>query len=155
MGSLVMSREIPCGPEAVFGTIVRPATWHRWFTIHRGFVREPPELLSEGATLLSRVTLLGADDELEWTVEVLDAPFRMVLLGSGSGGARSEFTYWLRPSEAGTTLTIGGVFTGPEFTPEHSAALEDHGRAELAHTLDLLAAITCAGSAGRGERRPA
>ncbi|MEU0539089.1 SRPBCC domain-containing protein [Nocardia sp. NPDC005978] len=145
MGSLVSSREMPGTPEMVFDAIIRPSTWAQWFSIHRDFVQPPPDRLTEGATLVSRVALLGLDDELEWVVEVLDAPYRIVLLGSGNGGVRSEFTYWLRPSPEGTTLTIGGVFTGPHITPEYSATLERHGRAELADTLDRLAAVLAAG----------
>lgn len=145
MGSLVMTKEMPGTPEALFATITRPATWEQWFSIHRDFVHEPPDRLAEGATLASRVVMLGVGDEFEWTVEVLDEPYRIVLLGSGNTGLRSEFTYWLRPSERGTTLTIGGVFTGPQLTAARSATMERHGRAELERTLDQLATTVLAG----------
>ncbi|GAB2666009.1 type II toxin-antitoxin system Rv0910 family toxin [Nocardia goodfellowii] len=141
MGSLVLSKEVPGTPEAVFDTIADPASWESWFSIHRSYVRRPPERLSKGATLVSRVVVLGMDNEFEWTVEEFDEPHQIVLLGSGTSGVRSEFTYWLRPTETGTNVTVGGVFTGPLITTVLSSVLERHGHDELGHTLDRLAAL--------------
>ncbi|MFI5502397.1 SRPBCC family protein [Nocardia asteroides] len=135
---MVVSTVVPADAHVLFGIIVQPAMWGRWFSIHREFVGEPPEVLVEGAPLVSRTVLAGVATEVEWTVEVLDAPHRLVLLGTGTNGLRSEFTYWLRPSESGTVLTVGGVFTGPFVTAPLSRALETSGRDELTRTLDRL-----------------
>ncbi|MFF2554536.1 SRPBCC domain-containing protein [Nocardia sp. NPDC058058] len=145
MGSLVVTRVVPSSPEVLFDTIIQPAGWGRWFSIHRDFIDEPPARLREGSTLLSKVVILGMDNEFEWTVEVLDAPHRIVLQGSGRSGFRSEFTYWLQPCDAGTRLTIGGVFTSPYITTALSRTLERHGQLELMRTLEQLAAAVTAG----------
>lgn len=139
MGALVVSGQVQAAPAEVFDIIVRPASWQRWFSVHREFLVPPPERLHEGSRLVTTVAILGLDSEFEWTVEALDAPYRIVLLGSGRAGQRSEFTYWLRPSDTGTFLTIGGVFTGPHLTTDRSSALEVHGREQLRHTLRRLA----------------
>lgn len=142
MGSLVMSKNVPSTPETLFEAIVRPEGWGRWLSIHRSFVHQPPEILSEGATLVSRVVLLGQEHEVEWTVESLDAPHRVILLGTSRAGVRSEFTYWLRPFESGTTLTVGGAFTAPHITTSTlSRELEDHARDVIQRTLEQLEAV--------------
>lgn len=141
MGSLVVTRVVPAAPQALFDTIIEPASWGHWFSIHREFIHEPPARLREGSTLRSKVVILGMDNEFEWTVEVLDAPHRIVLQGSGSSGFRSEFTYWLQPCDTGTRLTIGGVFTSPYITTALSRTLERHGQLELVRTLEQLAAL--------------
>ncbi|MEV6062643.1 SRPBCC family protein [Nocardia asteroides] len=135
---MVVSRMVPAAADVLFGIIVEPAQWGRWFSIHREFVGRPPVVLTEGSSLVSRTVFAGVATEVEWTVEVLDAPYRMVLLGTGVNGLRSEFTYWLRPSESGTMLTVGGVFTGPFVTAPLSRTLESSGRDELHRTLEQL-----------------
>ncbi|MFE6925814.1 SRPBCC family protein [Nocardia sp. NPDC057663] len=134
--------EVPGTPETVFTTIIRPSSWAHWFSIHRAFVHQAPEVLHEGARLVSRVVVLGVENEFEWTVDTFEAPHRIILQGTSRTGVRSEFTFWMRPSAAGTTVTIGGVFTGSHLTTSLAKELENHGREELRRTLEQLAAAT-------------
>ncbi|MEV0686319.1 SRPBCC family protein [Nocardia sp. NPDC050378] len=140
MGSIALTKYLSSTPHALFDTITRPATWEHWFSIHRSFLTEPPERLTEDSVLRSKVGLLGMTNEIEWTVTAADRPNRIVLLGRGKAGVSCEFTYVMRESGAGTELTAGGDFSGPLITGLLAKALEKHGRAQLDTTLDQLAA---------------
>lgn len=145
MGSMVVSAVIPVDPPVLFDTIVDTSTWRSWFSIHREFVGRPPAVLAEGSRLVSQAVLAGVATEVEWTVEELDAPRRLVLLGTGTNGLRSAFTYWLSPSGSGSTkITVGGVFTGSFVTVPVSQTLESSGRDALRHTLEQLTALVTA-----------
>ncbi|MEU8899883.1 SRPBCC domain-containing protein [Nocardia sp. NPDC048505] len=140
MGTIVVTRQLPATPAALFDTITHPVTWQHWFTIHRHFVGDPPERLGAGSPLTSKVVLLGMTNTVEWTVREAQAPTRLVLHGRGMAGVTCEFVYQLRPTDTGTEVTAGGDFSGPLITGLLAAALEKQGRAQLDKTLTRLAA---------------
>ncbi|GAB2666156.1 type II toxin-antitoxin system Rv0910 family toxin [Nocardia goodfellowii] len=140
MGTIVITRQLPATPAALFDTITRPVTWEHWFTIHRHFVGDPPERLAAGATLASKVVLLGMTNTVEWAVQEAELPNRLVLHGRGKAGVTCEFEYQFRPTATGAEVTAGGDFSGPLVTGLLGAALEKQGRAQLDKTLTKLAA---------------
>ncbi|MCU1646737.1 MAG: hypothetical protein JWN03_7012 [Nocardia sp.] len=144
MGAILLSRELPGTPEALFNTIISPTTWEHWFGIHREFVGKPPERLAQGSTVVSEVLIHGMAEEVEWTARRLDEPNRVVLRGIGQTGVQCDFTYWLQATDTGTTVTAGITFTGLLITEAVTKALEKHGYEQLDRTLGQLAELACA-----------
>ncbi|WP_327140204.1 type II toxin-antitoxin system Rv0910 family toxin [Nocardia sp. NBC_01327] len=144
MGAILLSRDLPGTPEALFNTIISPTTWEHWFGIHREFVGKPPERLIEGSTLVSEVLIHGMAEEVEWTARRLDEPHRVVLRGIGQTGVQCDFTYWLQATATGTTVTAGITFTGLLITDSVTKVLEKHGYEQLDRTLGQLAELACA-----------
>lgn len=144
MGAILLSKDVPGTRGSLFETIVSPSTWEHWFGIHRDFVGVPPRRLVQGSTFVSEVLLHGMTEEVEWTVSKLDAPKQVSLRGHGQDGIHCDFTYWLQPSDTGTTVTASIVFTGPLITPTVSAALESVGCDQLDCTLGQLAELAYA-----------
>ncbi|MFF2554237.1 SRPBCC family protein [Nocardia sp. NPDC058058] len=145
MGTIAITKNLPGTPEVLFETITRPSTWDQWFSIHRDFVGEPPEKLSTGAELVSKVTLLGMNGEVRWSVREFDRPHRLVLRGKAMAGVKCEFTYLLRAIDTGTEITAGGDFSGPLITGVLATTLEKHGLEQLIVTLDRLADLAARG----------
>lgn len=144
MGFIAISRDLPSTPDAVFDTLIRTSTWEHWFSLHRDFVVVPPDRLSVGATLTAEVLMLGMADQVEWSVEALERPHRVVLMGVGHAGIGCIFTYTLAPSTSGTTLTVEGLFTRAGMTRTLADALEKHGLEHLDRTVSQLAAMASA-----------
>ncbi|WP_405495811.1 SRPBCC family protein [Nocardia sp. NBC_00511] len=144
MGAIVLSKDVPGTPEALFRTIISPTTWEHWFGIHHDFIGRPPECLTEGSTLVSEILLHGMTEEVAWTVKTLDAPTHVALQGFGQDGVRCDFTYHLQPSDTGTTVTAGIAFTGPLITKTVTKALEQRGYDDLDCTLGQLAELAYA-----------
>ncbi|MFE3544750.1 SRPBCC family protein [Nocardia sp. NPDC059177] len=142
MGTISITKTLPGDPAALFGTITRPQTWKHWFTIHREFVGEAPEQLGPGAQVCAKVTMLGMNGDIEWTVLDVE-PARLVRLsGRAMAGLTCAFTYDIRPSGSGADITVEGEFTGPLITGVLARTLEKHGRQQLDQSLDQLAAFT-------------
>ncbi|WP_196054868.1 type II toxin-antitoxin system Rv0910 family toxin [Nocardia aurantiaca] len=144
MGFIAIRRDLPGTPDAVFDTLIRPSTWEHWFSLHRDFVVPPPDRLSVGSTIIADVLMLGMADRVEWTVEALEPPRRVVLTGHGEAGIGCIFTYHLQPSSLGTTLTVDGLFTRAGMTRSLADALRKHGREHLDRTVSQLAAMASA-----------
>lgn len=144
MGAILLSRDLPGTPAALFNTIISPQTWELWFGIHRDFVGEPPRRLVEGSTVVSEVLLHGMTEEIEWTAKQLDEPNRVVLRGIGQTGVQCDFTYWLQATDTGTTITAGITFTGILITNAVTKVLEQRGYEQLDRTLWQLAELACA-----------
>lgn len=144
MGAILLSKDVPGTPGALFETIISPPTWEHWFGIHRDFVGIPPQRLVTGSIFVSEVLLHGMTEEVEWTVSKLDSPTQVSLRGHGQAGVHCDFTYWLTPSESGTTVTASIVFTGPLITANVAAALESTGYDQLNCTLGQLAELAYA-----------
>ncbi|MGV9662465.1 type II toxin-antitoxin system Rv0910 family toxin [Nocardia niigatensis] len=147
MRAIVVSREVPGTPEALFTTIASPSTWEHWMASHRDFVDDTPDRLTEGSTLVAEILMHGMIEEIEWTVTRLDDPNRIVLYGNVRTGWQCDLTYWLIQSENGTTVTASVVLTGPAITGTIATLVEGQGRQQLGRTLGQLGAL--AGSAGR------
>lgn len=144
MGAFTITKEVPGTPEALFNTIIRPATWEHWFSVHRDFLGQPPEELALGSRLTSEVLLLGMTDEVEWTVLDFDAPNLIVLRGRGYAGLHCEFSYGFRASGSDTIVNATGLFTGPDTKRTVAEALRAHARDQLDRTLGQLAELAAA-----------
>lgn len=141
---IVVAKDVPGTPEALFRTITSPPTWEHWFSIHRDFVGHPPEHLTEGSTLVTEVLLHGMTDTVAWITQTIDEPTRIVLRGTIEAGIHCELAYWLQATATGTTVTISAVISGPMVTAAAMEMIDRHGHQQLDRTLDQLAALACA-----------
>jgi len=141
MGDITRSLDISASPEKIWETIANPLTWENWFTIHSGWMEEPPTALTSGTRLVEKILMLGMKNKLEWTVETVEAPGSLVVAGTGMAGVKTRFAFTLTPSGAATTVTIDGTFTGSMITGALGKAVEKDGDKQLGDSLARLAEL--------------
>ncbi|MGV9408764.1 SRPBCC family protein [Nocardia sp. NPDC003693] len=141
MRTIVISREVPGTPEALFATITTPATWEHWVATHREFLTTPPERLDEGSRFTAEILLYGMVEEIEWVVARLDEARKVRLYGTARSGVHCDLTYWLTGTEHGTEVTASVVLTGTTLTGEDAPLVEKHSHTQLDCTLGQLGAM--------------
>jgi uncharacterized protein YndB with AHSA1/START domain len=82
MAHVEATRHIGAGQDALWATVTDPRTWDKWFTVHDRWLNHPPVSLAEGTRLTARVVMLGVANRIEWIVESVVAPTRLVLVGT-------------------------------------------------------------------------
>ncbi|MET9210951.1 MULTISPECIES: type II toxin-antitoxin system Rv0910 family toxin [unclassified Nocardia] len=144
MGHIEATKTVTATPEALWAVVSDPQTWDKWFTIHEKFMEEPPAVLAEGAALVAKIVMLGMANKMEWTVKAVEVPNRLTLTGAGMAGVRTEFTFDIQPSGAGSTILVSGDFEGALIKGALGKAVEKDGRTQLDKSLDQLDALASA-----------
>jgi uncharacterized protein YndB with AHSA1/START domain len=144
MGHIEATRELSAHPEALWGTVSDLANWDKWFTVHEKWLEEPPATLTEGAKLTAKIVMLGMANKIEWTIDSVDAPHKLVLSGAGMAGVKAQFTFTIEPAESGSRFTVFGDFDGALIKGALGKAVEKDGVNQLDKTLDQLDALASA-----------
>jgi carbon monoxide dehydrogenase subunit G len=112
MGHVEATKELAATPDAVWQVISDPQTWDKWFTLHAGWLAEPPATLSEGDKLVEKIVMLGMANKLEWNVAALQQGEKITLAGTGMAGVKVEFSFIVASAESGSTFSVIGDFEG-------------------------------------------
>jgi carbon monoxide dehydrogenase subunit G len=112
MGHVEATKTLTSSPDAVWAVIADPQTWEKWFTVHTGWLEEPPAALSEGVRLVEKIEMLGMANKLEWNVVEYDDGKKITMAGTGMAGVKVEFSFIVEPAEAGTQFSVVGDFEG-------------------------------------------
>ena len=88
--------------------------------------------------------MLGMANKIEWTIDSVDAPRKLVLSGTGMAGVKAQFTFTIEPAESGSRFTVFGDFEGALIKGALGKAVEKDGVKQLDKTLDQLDALASA-----------
>ncbi|MFD4352569.1 SRPBCC family protein [Nocardia sp. NPDC058518] len=139
MGHIEASATLSASPEALWAVVADPQTWDRWFSIHERWIDEPPAVLAPGAKLVAKILMLGMANKIEWVVESVEAPNKLVLGGTGMAGVKTNFTFNINANpEGGSTVLVEGDFEGALIKGALGKAVEKDGRKQLDKSLEAL-----------------
>lgn len=144
MGHIEVTKELNAAPDALHKTVSDPQTWGDWFSIHERWMEEPPATLAVGSKLTAKILMLGMANKIEWVVEELEAPGKLVLSGTGMAGVKCKFSFTMTASETGTTFTVSGDFDGALIKGALGKAVEKDGLKQLDKSLAALSALSVA-----------
>jgi len=151
MGHIEASRTLAADPADLWATVADPGSWDKWFTVHERWLGEAPAVLNEGDTLTAKIVMLGMANKIEWTVEEMNAPSRMVMSGTGMAGVKARFTFSIDPADGGSNFTVAGDFEGALIKGALGKAVEKDGMKQLDKTLEQLDAVAVSHGVGGGE----
>lgn len=138
MGHIEAKRSLSSAPEAIWATVANPQTWGEWFTVHDKWLDEPPTVLAEGAKLSAKIVMLGMANKIEWTIESVEEPSRLVLTGTGIAGVKATFEFTVAPEGSGSRFSVAGDFEGALVKGALAKAVEKDGAKQLGKSLDAL-----------------
>lgn len=144
MGHIEASRTLSATPDALWVTVANPSTWGEWFTVHDKWMEEPPATLTVGTRLSAKIVMLGMANKIDWTIESVEAPSRLVLTGTGMAGVKATFEFTIVPEGAGSTFTVAGDFEGALVKGALAKAVEKDGVKQLDRSLDALDTLASA-----------
>ena len=144
MGHIEATRNLAASPDALWAMVSDPQTWDKWFTVHDRWLQEPPATLTEGTKLTAKIVMLNMANKIEWTIESVDAPTKLVLGGTGMAGVKAQFAFTIEPDGSGSTLTVTGDFEGALIKGALGKAVEKDGVRQLDKTLEQLDALATA-----------
>ncbi|TSD99292.1 SRPBCC family protein [Skermania sp. ID1734] len=144
MGHIEASKKLNATPEAIWATVSDTSTWDKWFTIHEKWMEEPPTQLAVGSKLVAKIVMLGMANKIEWTVQEVDAPHKLVLGGTGMAGVKVEFTFQITPDGEGSVFSASGDFEGALIKGALGKAVEKDGMKQIDKTLEQLDTLATA-----------
>ncbi|WP_280233938.1 type II toxin-antitoxin system Rv0910 family toxin [Nocardia cyriacigeorgica] len=144
MGHIDATKNLNATPEAVWAVVSDTATWDKWFTIHERWMEEPPATLTAGSKLVAKIFMLGMANKIEWVVESVEAPNKLVLSGTGMAGVKVRFTFEIQPEGPGSKFSVDGDFEGALIKGALGKAVEKDGAKQLDKTLEQLDALASA-----------
>ncbi|WP_028479259.1 SRPBCC family protein [Nocardia sp. CNY236] len=140
------TKDVNASPDAVWAFISDPSTWSQWMTIYDQFVEEPPAALSQGTTMVARVKAFGMSNNVEMTIDSIDAPNTLKLNVAGGAGAAgtADFVFEVQPTADGSTITMsfevkGVASRGPMGKTVEAVAI-DQTNQTLAQLVDIVLA---------------
>ena len=141
-GHIQATRNLWLTPDEVWATVTDLRHWDTWFTLHQGWVKEPPAVLKPGATLVNKIAVLGVPTTMTWHVSVMDSPWRLVVTGTGAAGVRCRFEMNCTPTKEGVEFTMSGGFRGEFLQGVVGDALENDLNRQLSSALRRLDALS-------------
>jgi uncharacterized protein YndB with AHSA1/START domain len=146
VGHIEASKELTAAPDVVWSVIADPQTWDKWFTVHERWIEEPPAVVTEGAHLTAKIMMLGMANKIEWTVETVEAPTKLVLAGAGMAGVKTTFAFTIEPEGTGSKFSVEGDFEGALIKGALGKAVEKDGVKQLGKTIEQLESLAAAAS---------
>ena len=131
MGHIEATEKLTAAPDDVWKVVSDPQTWDKWFTIHEKWMEEPPATLSAGSKLTAKIMMLGMANKIEWTVDEVGAPNKLVLSGTGMAAVKVQFTFELTADGDGTALKISGDFSGTMIKGALAKAVEKDATGQI------------------------
>ncbi|NNH72004.1 SRPBCC family protein [Nocardia uniformis] len=144
MGHIEANKTLSATPEALWAVVSDPQTWDKWFSIHERWIDEPPATLAPGSKLVAKIMMLGMANKIEWVVESVDAPNKLVLGGTGMAGVKVQFSFDITAGAEGTNFSVSGDFEGALIKGALGKAVEKDGLTQLDKTLTQLDALATA-----------
>jgi uncharacterized protein YndB with AHSA1/START domain len=144
VGHIEATRELSASPDALWATVSDLANWDKWFTVHEKWLAKPPAELSAGTKMTAKIVMLGMANKIEWTIESVEEPRRLVLAGTGMAGVKARFTFTIEPAAGGSAFTVFGDFEGALIKGALGKAVAKDGVQQLGKTLDQLDALASA-----------
>ncbi|MFE3446341.1 SRPBCC family protein [Nocardia sp. NPDC059180] len=141
MGHIDATKNLNAAPDAVWAVVSDTGTWDKWFTIHERWMEEPPAALTAGSKLVAKIFMLGMANKIEWVVESVDAPNKLVLSGTGMAGVKVRFSFEIQPEGEGSKFSVDGDFEGALIKGALGKAVEKDGAKQLDKTLEQLDAL--------------
>ena len=83
-------------------------------------------------------------NKIEWHVDDVDAPTRLVLSGTGMAGVKCQFEFTVTPAGDGSDFTVSGDFDGAMIKGALGKAVEKDGANQLDESLQRLEALAVA-----------
>lgn len=108
--------ELPGTPEQVMGLLLDFPRYGEWLALHVSWPDGAPNSISEGATYLENVKVLGTPARVRWTVTHFDPPQGFAIEGTGPMGVSAGLWFSATPCAAGVAVCVTGGF--------HSSALK-------------------------------
>ncbi|MFC9998573.1 SRPBCC family protein [Nocardia sp. NPDC127526] len=144
MGHIEAGKDLTASPDALWAVVSDPQTWDKWFSIHERWMEEPPAVLAAGSKLVAKIMMLGMANKIEWVVESVDTPNRLVLSGTGMAGVKVQFSFDIQPTDSGSRFAVSGDFEGALIKGALGKAVEKDGLTQLDKTLAALDALATA-----------
>jgi hypothetical protein len=132
----------------VWAILADPQTWTKWFTVHDRWLDEPATRLAEGTRLAAKIRVLGVANRIDWTIESMAAPTRLVLSGMGPAGLKVRCGFAMTPAATGSQLTFTADFRGPLVRGAVVKAVEHDAIAQLDASLARLNALALVAGLG-------
>ncbi|MFD7842094.1 SRPBCC family protein [Nocardia sp. NPDC059764] len=146
MGHIEAGKNLSATPDALWAVVSDPQTWDKWFSIHERWMEEPPAVLAPGAKLTAKILMLGMANKIEWVVESVETPNKLVLSGTGMAGVKVQFSFDITPEGSGSKFSVAGDFEGALIKGALGKAVEKDGLNQLDKTLTALDALATAAS---------
>jgi uncharacterized protein YndB with AHSA1/START domain len=144
MGHVGVSRHLAATPEALWAIVADPRTWSEWFTVHEGWLDEPPVSLAAGTRLAAKMVTSGVANRIVWTVESIVPPINLVLVGTGLAGLKAQCVFAIAPSGTGSRFTVVGDFAGTLVRGAVVKAVERDGARQVEKSMELLDVLASA-----------
>jgi len=112
MPSVTKSVELSRSPEEAFALATDTSRFGEWLTLHAGWPNGEPGAPEQGAEFKQTLKFMGMPAEVEWKVEELDAPTKLVMRGAGPMGAQLATTITVEPSGEGSQVSYEAEFSG-------------------------------------------
>jgi len=141
MGHIEKTETLCANPESIWKVISDLQTWTTWFTIHERWMEEPPTTLAVGTNLTAKIFMLGMANKIEWVVEDVQEPTRLVLAGTGMAGVKARFAFELTPVDGGTEVNIAADFEGQLIKGALGKAVEKDATKQVQESVQKLEAL--------------
>jgi uncharacterized protein YndB with AHSA1/START domain len=112
MPSVTKSVELPGSPEEAFALATDTSRFNEWLTIHSGWPNGAPGAPQQGAQFSQTLKFMGMPADVQWTIEEVDAPSKLVMRGAGPMGAILATTITVEPSDGGSQVSYEAEFSG-------------------------------------------
>ncbi|WP_068275761.1 type II toxin-antitoxin system Rv0910 family toxin [Aldersonia kunmingensis] len=145
MAQVQVTNHLNASPESLWAVVSNLSRWGDWFTIHDSWVTEPPETLTPGTKLTAKISVMGMTNKIDWTVQEIDAPRKLVMEGAGMMGVKTIFGFIVEPaSEGGSNFTVESAFEGAMVTGAMAKQIETAGASQLEGTLRKIEQLAAA-----------
>jgi carbon monoxide dehydrogenase subunit G len=113
MPSVSKSVQVESTPQNAFALATDFARFEEWLTLHDGWPDGPPQGATEqGAQFTQKLKIMGMPADVQWTVEELQSPSKLVMRGAGPMGATLATTIAVEPSSGGAVVSYEAEFSG-------------------------------------------
>ncbi len=86
MAPISESVEVSAGQEQAWAKIADLDNAGEWMTVHVDYPNGGPGPAEQGKTFKQKVTIMGMPGEVDWTIELVEAPSVLAMKGAGPMG---------------------------------------------------------------------
>ena len=112
MPSVTKSVELAGAPDQAFALATDPARFEEWLTLHDSWPNGVPGAPEQGAEFTQKLKIMGMPADVQWKVDELAAPSRIVMTGAGPMGAKLATTITVEENGGGSVVSYEAEFSG-------------------------------------------
>ena len=112
MATISRSVEVAVPPRKAWETVTDPSRYAEWQTWHGGFPDGAPRRFAPEVSFREVIRTMGQAGMIEWTIQDVEAPGRLVLAGGGPMGISVRTFYRIEATAVGSRVTIEREFKG-------------------------------------------